>query len=213
MSTSTPDGPSPDDRADHTDRTGRRVPETVRSTLQELWEGESLLAAELAALAGRTAEPGVAAAAERLAAVSRGPAAWILGLLAARPRTGPATARRERCAAPAGVRPGRSAADGRALLADLRRVHALAGDNALLWDALCCAAPATGDRALLDLAAVCRPRTAEQLRWSRSTLRSRAAQALTGRAVPWRRSAAVLFAVERADDPGGSLLPDGAGTG
>ncbi|MEV7178992.1 hypothetical protein [Kitasatospora sp. NPDC093679] len=195
MSTTTPD------RSPAEDRTGHGVPEGVRSALQDLWEGERMLAAELTALAGRTADHGVAAAAERLAAVSCGHAAWILGLLPARSRTAPTRAVRER-------RTARGPADGPTLLADLRRVHALAGDNALLWDALCCAAPAAGDRTLLDLAALCRPRTAEQLRWSRSTARALASQALTGRDVPWRRREAVLFAVDRAEDPGGWLLAD-----
>ncbi|MEW1908161.1 hypothetical protein AB0442_06840 [Kitasatospora sp. NPDC085895] len=54
----------------------------------------------------------------------------------------------------------------------------------------------------------CRPRTAEQLRWSRSTVRALASQALTGRDVPWRRREAVLFAVDRAEDPGSRLLAD-----
>lgn len=194
----------------------------VRLVLLDLWEGERRLAEELTELAGRTdGGHGLAGAAAELAEVSRGHAGWIARLTEPPPPI-PARIHQRR---PPGLglgpvrvqrpepSPGRSRDPGLVLLHELRRLYLMTGDNLLLWDTLCCVAPVTGLRVLLDLTAVCRPGTVAQLTWARTALRERAATALTGRGLHHRSTLAVLNAVEHSDDPGDWLVPAVPGPG
>ncbi|MFE1316171.1 hypothetical protein [Kitasatospora phosalacinea] len=171
--------------------------------LHELWEGESRLAAELSRIAERFAPDRELSDNARHLARRATTCADLPARLIGPPGPVPAVP-----AVPAA--PGRCPDPALAVLHALRRVHAVAGDNLLLWDALGGAAAVRGDRGVLELAAPCRPQDVERARWSRDLLRARALPALTGQRRTHRRQEAVRFALAHSPAPGDCAEPAAA---
>jgi hypothetical protein len=66
-----------------------------------------------------------------------------------------------------------------ALLDDLRRLHLLAADTGLGWEALKQYAQAKRDQQLLELSQRCHPQTLRQMKWANTMLKTLSPQALT----------------------------------